>query len=237
MPEGISAYCARADGPVRLAQRIGIPKSSISRWLSTPLPRVSLAILLDIAASEGFSLAKLLQGDLSRLSLPAGVEPVRPRRPMRRLDHFLVESALMTALAEERSISEVAAELGVDPSTLAMHENLYRHLRGRAQERSRKRQAAAHNTAVAQAEHVLPSLVRNGRTPLLRNASELTGQTWRPSQLRATALQTMRMPLGGRHLQSSCKASNVSDAFRELVASAVSRLRTPVVDGQRSLLV
>jgi transposase-like protein len=171
------------------------------------------------------------------VALPAGVEPIRPRRPIRRLNHFLVESALMTALAEEGSISEVAAELDVDPSTLARHEDLYRHLRGRAQERSRKRQAAAHMTAVAQAEPVLLSLVRSGRTPSLRNASEMTGQTWRPSQLRAIALQTMRMQLGGRHLQSSCKASNVSDAFRELVASAVGRLTMPVVDGQLPLQV
>lgn len=235
MKDAIGAYCARTDGPVKLAQRIDVPKSSISRWLNKPAPRISLAVLLDIAASEGFSLAKMLQGDLARVSRPAGVEPTRARRPTKRLNHFLVESALKAAIAEERSIQDVAGELQVDPSTLARHEVLYSRLRDRSRERNRERQTAAHKSAVAQAEDVLVSLVRSGQTPSLRNASALTGQPWRPSQMRAIALQTLRMQLGGRHLRSFCKASNVSDAFHELVASAAERMRLSVADPQQSL--
>jgi hypothetical protein len=235
MKDAIRAYCARADGPVRLAQRIGVPKSSISRWLNMPRPRISLAILLDMAASEGFTLAKMLQGDLARVSLHTEVEPTRPRRPMRRVDHLLVESATKAALIEERSIPELAAELQVDPSTLARREHLYGHLRDRSQWRNRERLASCRERAIAQAEHVLLSLVRNGQTPSLRNASVMTGQPWRPSQLRAIALQMLRMQLGGSHLRSYCKASNVGDEFRELVASSAERIRPSVADGQQVL--
>lgn len=123
----------------------------------------------------------------------------------------------------------------MDVSTLAKHEELYARLRDCNQERIRERQAAAHVSAVAQAERTLLTLVRSGQTPSLRNASLLTGEAWRPSQLRAIALQMLRMQLGGRHLRQTCKSPNVGDDFRRLVASTAERIQVPADRSQQAL--
>jgi hypothetical protein len=235
MKDAVAAYCSRADGPVKLAQRINVPKSSMSRWLNKAAPRISLSILLDIAASEGFSLSGLLLGDLSRVAHPPEVEPVRNRRPTKRLNHFVVESALKAAIADGVSIQELATELRVDPGTLARHEELYGQLRDLNQIRNRELQAASYRTAILEAEQTLLSLIRIGRTPSLRNAAVLTQKPWWPAQLKSVALLAMRAQLGHAHLRSFGRAT-VSNEFRELVACAADRVRSIVASRQQSLL-
>jgi hypothetical protein len=233
MKDAMRVYCGRADGIAPFARRVGVPKSLISRWLSQPSPRLSLAIFLDIAASEGFSLAKMFQGDLSQARWGNTVEPTRQRRFKRRLDHYVLSTALENALSNGGTIRQVAADLAVDPSTLARHADLYGQLRDRNQERLKQEQARIHTEAVGQAEEVLLSLLRREQPPTLRNASGVTGNRWLPSQLRSIALQTIRARLGDRRIQLPNKSHSVGDTFRQLVAAAADRVRVAVVDGRQ----
>lgn len=56
----VRACCGQTNAGVNLAHRVGVPKPVLSRWLCTAEARLSLSILLDRAASEGFSLERLL---------------------------------------------------------------------------------------------------------------------------------------------------------------------------------
>jgi hypothetical protein len=235
MKDMIRAYCSRADGIVHFAQRVGAPKSQVSRWLSNPTARFSLAQMLDIAANEGFSLARMLAADLSRTADPDSAGPMRPRRPTKRLNHFVLECRLKAAVEGDETIQTVASDLKVDASTIARHESLYAVLRDRARERMDEERSNRHQEAVGQAEATLVKLVSAGRTPTLRNAGVLTGETWYASQLRSIAFTLMRISLGNTRLSRPSKASNLGTEFTAVLAAAVERVNASMALAQPQL--
>lgn len=224
MKDAVRAYCGRTNGSVNLAERVGMPKSQMSRWLRRAEHRFSLPYLLDICASEGFELAKLLTGDLARREWPGEVLPDRQRRPFRYHDHRVIEEALREAIETGESIASVAQRLGVDVSTLARHEELYGQLRDRNQVRNQHLHDEAQRAAVDEAEQTVLKLARQGRTPTLRNATEVTGSSWYPAQPRAVALHAIRMHMGATNLRPLTKMFNVGPDFLRLVEEAAARL-------------
>lgn len=224
MKDAVRAYCGRTNGSVKLAVRIGVPKSQVSRWLRRSEHRFSLPCLLDMCASEGFELAKLLMGDLARTAWPPEVRPERQRRQFKYHDHRVIEEALRHAIDTGASISSVAERLGVDVSTLARHEELYAWLRDRNQALNQQLHADAQRAAVAEAEQVVLTLSRQGQTPTLRNASDATGSRWYPAQLRAVALHALRLRMGAASLGPLTKMFNVGPDFLRRVDDAAARL-------------
>jgi hypothetical protein len=81
------------------------------------------------------------------------------------------------ALEGDETIQTVASDLKVDVSTIARHRSLYAVLRDRARDRVDEERFNGHQEAVGQAEATLVKLVFTGRTPTLRNAGVLTGET------------------------------------------------------------
>lgn len=216
----VRACCGRSNGSLKLAERIGVPKSQVSRWLRRAEHRFSLACLLDMCASEGFELAKLLMGDLARTAWRSEVRPERQRRQFKYHDHRVIEEALRHAIDTGASISSVAEGLGVDVSTLARHEELYAAFRDRNQALSQQLHADAQRAAVAEAEQVILALSRQGQTPTLRDASDTTGSRWYPAQLRAIALHALRMRMGAANCAHSQRCST---SARTSCASSTTR--------------
>jgi len=237
MKDAVRVYCSNADGTTPFAHRVGAPKSLISRWINHPTPRLSLDQFLDIAASEQFSLARLMVADLTKTRRDPSIEPSRVRRPTKRLDHLKIETALKEAIDGDQTIQDVASRMTVDPSTLARHEDLYTVLKDRNRERHDLEQDHRHATAVAVAERTLLELLKANRSPSLRNASSLTGDAWFPGQLRAVALQLLRISLGDRRLSDPSRAHGVGERFSEAVAAAADRLRVLLGDGQQALQI
>ena len=235
MKDMIQAYCSRANGIVHFAERVGAPKSQVSRWLSNPTARFALAQMLDIAANEGFSLSRLLVADLTRTADPDSAGPMRPRRPTKRLNHFVLECRLKAAVAGGETIQTVASDLKVDASTIARHASLYAVLRDRARVRADEERFNRHLQAVGQAEAMLVKLVSMGKTPNLRNAGALTGETWYASQLRSIAFTLMRINLGNTRLSRPSKAENLGTEFAAVLAAAVERLKAGTAMHQTQL--
>jgi hypothetical protein len=237
MKDMIRAYCSRADGIVHFAERVGAPKSQVSRWLSNPTARFSLAQMLDIAANEGFSLARMLAADLIRTIHPDSDGPMRLRRPTKRLNHYVLECRLKAAVEGDETIQTVASDFKVDASTIARHTALYAVLRDRARERHDGERSNRHQKAVGQAEATLVKLVSTGRTPTLRNAGVLTGEIWHASQLRSIAFTLMRISLGNTRLSRPSKAVNLGSEFTAVVAAAVERVKAGQAIEQPQLLL
>lgn len=230
-------YCGQTNGSSQLAARSGVGKSVLSRWLSKSKACISLSMLLDIAASEGFSLAGMLRGDLSRTPVPAGVCPSRQPRTLPRIDHRKVEMSLQEALVGDGTISQVADSLGVSEGSLARHKRLYGELRDRNMERSREERDRVQKQAIAAAEQVAVVLLRSGRTPSIRRATEVTGEPWRPSELRTVALMQLRRQLGDNRIRLPVKASNIGLTFTVRIGQAARRVEAAVAAPQQALVV
>lgn len=193
--------------------------------------------MLDIAANEGFSFARMLAADLIRTVDPDSDGPMRPRRPTKRLNHYVLECRLKAAVEGDETIQTVASDFKVDASTIARHTALYAVLRDRARERHDGERFDRHQNAVGQAEETLVKLVSTGRTPTLRNAGALTGETWYASQLRSIAFTLMRISLGNTRLSRPSKAVNLGSEFTAVVAAAVERVKVGMAIEQPQLLL
>ena len=148
----IRPYCSQTNGSVALTKRAGMQKSVLSRWLHVAEACISLPMMLSIAASEGFSVAGLMQGDLTRMPLPRGVAPDREPRRLRRHDHGRIDRALRSAVAAGAKIPEVAEAVSASTSTLARQEEYYAKLRDSHQTREQARRALAQRQALQRAE-------------------------------------------------------------------------------------
>lgn len=231
----VRAYCSRGISRSALAARIGVPKSQITRWLDVSDHRFRLSTLLNLAASEGFALANFLQGDLTRTDWGPEIHPIRERRTLQKPDPAVVDRALREALNGEGTIQSTAAELGVHPSTLARHEQLYVQLRDRRAQYEHHQRREAHQAAVAEAERVYRELLLRQQRPTTRNASQLTGSTWFPSQPRAIALAEIRRSRGDLRVGDWLKSHSMGPAFRACIDEACERLALVQEVGQATL--
>ena len=69
----------------------------------------------------------------------------------------------------------------------------------------------------------------DGRSPSLRRASEVTGTQWRSSQLRASALNLIRIELGDPMGSPPVRTSVFSARFRDRVAQVAKRLEAEII--------
>jgi ABC-type enterobactin transport system permease subunit len=92
-----------------------------------------------------------------------------------------------------------------------------------------------HQEAVGQAEASLVKLVSTGRTPTLRNAGVLSGETWCASQLWSIAFTLMRISLGNTRLSRPSKAANLGTEFAAVLAAAVERVKAIIAPEQPQL--
>lgn len=226
LKHALRLYCDSRDGCERLAKRCGISKSVLSRWLNVPTARLSLAIMLDVCAAEGFSLAKLFSQDLTRITWPGFVRPSRVKRRVAGLDRERLEREIRQAMSEGREIREVAESCSAHVRSLRSVPS-YKELRDlNARKRAQKRKSMITN-AVIEAEAVLVELVKLGAVPSVRNASNRTGSTWAVSQTRCVALLALRKGLGdSMRLPDRSIASN--PWFQSEIGKAVERLRRAV---------
>ncbi|MDN3919405.1 TniQ family protein [Roseateles violae] len=226
MKDQLAHYCAAGDGRGALAQRANMTKSQMSYWLRTKPARTSIAQMLDIARVEQFDLTQLLLGTLQKEPVPGSREPCRVKRHCHHVDHQELHWRLKAALVQGKKISEVAQDAGVDISTVAKHEDLYMEIRERTQDGLDAEATERRQKAVQEAEVVLEVLVPAGITPSLREASELTGTKWYPSQLRAQSLMMLRYRLGDQRVSIPPRMFVSSREYRNMLALSAERLRT-----------
>jgi len=119
----------------------------------------------------------------------------------------------------------VAEESGVDISTVAKHEDLYLEIRERTVDEAEAADRTRRQKAVEEAETVLELLVEQGTTPSMRAASDLTGSTWYPSQLRALSLTMLRIKLGDQRLTVPPRMAATSHEYRVMLELSTRRLR------------
>ena len=67
-------------------------------------------------------------------------------------------------------------------------------------------------------------LLRNRKTPSMRNARAITGDPWNPSELASVALTLPRIGLGENRLAYPFPASKVSEEFIARVDDAAQRI-------------
>ena len=226
--DAIRYYCGQTNGSVALAKRAGIEKSVLSRWLNDADARISLPMLLSIAASEGFSVAGLMRGDLTRTALPVGVQPDRIARRLPRHDHGRIDRHLREAVASGSKISDVAKVVSASTSTLARHQEHYAELRDSHQARTQQLRSQEQERALQWAEAVVLKCLALGVRPTLRRATEISGFKWLPSQLHAVLLMEIRRALGDPCIRSPLKALNLGNNLRTQVADAAERVGAAV---------
>ena len=211
-----------------LAVRCGVSKSQLSYWLNSPRARLGLPILLDLVASENLSLVHLLQGEVRPALDPCpDTAPVREKRLCREIDHGAVREVMSWAVKEGKSVTEVAADLNVDVTTLReRHPDLYRDLQMRGVTAARARDNLRYKTAVERAQQVALSLLRAGRRLTLQNASAVTHETWYPSNLDAKVLRLFRYHLGEKWLPEPQIRGYLADEFYTMVDAALVPLRS-----------
>ena len=226
--DAVRHYCSQTNGSVALAKRAGIEKSVLSRWLNVPAARISLPMLLSIAASEGFSVAGLMRGDLTRTSLPRDVFPDRVARRHPRLDHGQIDRHLRAAVAAGTTIAAVAKAVSASTSTLARHDEHYVKLRDAHQAREQERRSQEQSQALQHAEMVVRESLRLGVRPTLRRAAAVTGFKWLPSQLHSVLLMELRRMLGEPRIRSPLKALNLGASLKAEIAEAAKRIQAAV---------
>ncbi len=223
----ILEYSKSADGGlVGIAARAGVSKTHFSsNWIRKPNAQLSLAVFLDICATERIELAHLLSGKfvISRAREP--MPPSRPRRTFRRTNREELAEGLKVAVANGESIVAAANRLNVDRGLIKRFapEIYTRLIESQRQERE-FRNEKERVSAVGEAESVFVRLREAGRTPTSSNASLLTGTLWRQGQVRAMALKQIRIQLGAPHIRSSARYSRLPNGTKALVDAAVARL-------------
>jgi hypothetical protein len=233
--DAIRHYCGRTNGSVALAKRAGMEKSILSRWHNVASARISLPMLLSIAASEGFSVAGLMRGDLTRTALPRDVFPDRVPRRLPSLDHGRIDRQLRGAVAAGATISEVAKASSVSTSTLARHEQHYGQLRDANQARQQQRRLQQQSRALQCAETVVLESLKLGVRPTLRRAAIITGSKWLPSQLPSVLLMEIRRAIGEPRIRKPLKALNLGVALQAEIAKAASRIVAAVAANRHQL--
>jgi len=233
--DAIRHYCTQTNGSVALAKRAGMEKSILSRWLNQAAARISLPMLLSIAASEGFSVAGLMRGDLTRTSLPSDVFPDRVPRRLFRLDHERIDRQLREAIAAGSTIAEAAKIASASTSSVARHTEHYPRLRDMHQARRQQRRSEEQSQALQRAEAVVLESLQLGVRPTLRRAAAITGFKWLPSQLHSVLLMEIRRALGEPRIRRPLKALNLGAALQCEIAKAASRIVVAVATNTQQL--
>ena len=190
-------------GIAGVAERAGISKSLLWRWIHTPSARLSLGGYLQLAAAGGWSLIGLLTADLATEGEAHVVRTGRRRPEHRALDDGVVRRRLEQGINESVSITRIARELQVSPRILrARYPQLCAAVAQRVNERLIRECNEIQDNALREAEAVLLTLNQLGRPPTLRNAGELTGKQWFPAQLRTRLFGALRTELDAAALQS-----------------------------------
>jgi hypothetical protein len=231
MKRVIKDHAQNTGGLQHFAERVGASKSNLSEWLGNERQRTSLAQLIDIAWVEGVSLAGLVQGRLIKVNTPDGCRaPHRIPKVSKRVDHQALREAMKQAIQEGRSASEVAHDMQVDLSTLAIHSELYTAMRGHTALQQLADDTFRRSAAIAEARQMAEHLLNEGKPVTLRNASASGGDSWMPSQLRSQSLSVIARELSCGETPACAKVGaqtrNMAiEAARELLSKRLDQPR------------
>lgn len=221
----VRALCTERGAVSSLAFRAGAPKSVLTQWLKHEEWRLSFDQLLDICAVEELELAELLQGRLVASSGAAGLAPSRVRRRRDPVDHDAVRSALVQALTEKRSVTDVAKELHVDLATLAKHRDLYVPVREASAKRNAEAEEARHLAAIQKVETMASNLAKRGKRLTHRNALCEGSYCFAPSSVESVVFSVMRTALGDRRAKGPAVAARLGPRYLQRISEAADRLR------------
>jgi hypothetical protein len=235
MRVALREYCAPRGTACSLAYRSGMHKSVLSEWMRTPGTRMSLDQLLDICAADGLELAELMQGRVEHPAGAGGLAPTRERRQAKRVDHDAVRQALIGALAEGLSLTEVARAQRVDLKTLTRHRELYVQVRAAAAARRAQEEEARHLAAIDKVEGMARELAKRGRRLTPRNAQGLGVGGIMPSSAEAAVFSLMRFGLGDRSARLSASATRLGHRFILRINESIVRLRAEIEGDQLQL--
>ena len=189
---------AEERGIAGVAERAGMAKSELWRWLHTPSARLSLGGYLKLSACGGWSLVGLLAADLTQEEKPRRISVGRGRPERRAIDYNDMRHRLERAIDESTPLAHVTRELHVSRKLLrTRYPELCDVVSRRTNERHIEKQNSLQDDAIRQAETTLLTLKRLHKTSTLRNAREVTGESWFPSELRSRIFGTLRTVIDG----------------------------------------
>lgn len=220
-------------GIAGLADRSGMPKSRLWRWLQTPPARLSLGGYTKLAAAEGWSLVGLLSADLVRVGDAVQIVIPRGRRIRQRIDPEAIRSRLVQAIEKPVSLGCIANDLGVSRALLSRQ---YKELSLEvSQKLSSLRRGAIQDVrdrALEDAESTLLKLWAAGKSVTLRNAREITGSSWLPASLRSRIFGQLRTEFGANAMYLPA-----INAFGEEMLSAIDSCRKKIRQKINPILV
>jgi len=228
----VRALCSERGAVSSLAFRAGAPKSVLTQWLKHEGWRLSFDQLLDICAVEELDLAELLQGRLLAFPGATELQPSRVRRRRDPVDHEAIRSALATALAEGRSVTDVAKALHVDVATLAKHRDLYVPVRGATAKRHAAAEEARHLAAIEKVESMARKLARRGKRLTPRNALHEGTNRFAPSSVESVVFSAMRTALGDRRSKGPAVGARLGPRYLQRISEAAGRLRPEIGEAQ-----
>lgn len=217
MKAAVAQHAQLTGGVVKLASRMGAPKSLLSRWLNQAEAKLSLEHLLDLCASDCLSLNQLLRGHLVAELNPCQIRtPQRAKIVKKPVDHQKVRELMQAGLAAGKSLAKIAREACVDRGTLAVHQDLHKLVKQASLTKEQQRNANRRNNAAAETEATVRKLIKNSMAITLRNASKETGRAWRPAELPSQMLSMVAADLAERQAKNYQLSSKTKDLAREL---------------------
>ena len=193
---------------------------------------LSFEQLLDICAVEEVDLAELLLGRVVASPCPAGLTPSRVRRRRDPVDHGAIRSALIQALTDGQSVTDVAKALRVDLASLAKHRDLYMPVREATARRIAAAEEVRHLTAIQKVESMASSLAQRGKRLTHRNALREGSNRFAPSSVESVALSVMRTALGDRRAKGPATAAKLGPRYLQRISEAAGRLRPEIGEAQ-----
>jgi hypothetical protein len=228
----VRALCSERGAVSGLAFRAGASKSVLTQWLKHEAWRLNFEQLLDICAVEEVDLAQLLQGRVVASPCAAGLAPSRVRRRRDPVDHEAIRFALVQALTEERSVTDVAKALRVDLATLAKHRDLYLPVLRANTRRKAAAEETRHLSAIQNVATMARNLAKRGKRLTHRNALREGANRFAPSSVESVVLTVMQSALGDRRGTGPAVAARLGPRYLQRISEAAGRLRPGIGEAQ-----
>jgi hypothetical protein len=238
--EAMKKHYGRIPGGLgRLAKRLNCSSASLALFVREPSARLTLNVLLQVAAVEGFNLTEFLLGSLTshHPRRPAPANPVRGSFSLPD-DWDSVAARARQAALEGLSARDFARQEGLNEGTFRRRlPDESRLLSTTSKAHNESKRQLSQRKVIAEVEEIAIAALERGLPLTLRSASKLTGRTWFPSEFPAQLLMAIRSALIGKPFKEKQRWSQFLRSgvqqVTERLANHTGRNRSPAPSEQQ----